>query len=356
MPESNPQNIHSAAASDGTVASAELDSLLSRVAVSPARSIRWIRVAGSDRVRWLNGMVTNSIQNLAVGAGCYNFILSAQGRIQGDAYAFAERDHNLLRTDVSQVDRLTALLDRFIIMDDVELSRGFADRTGLQVIGPGAPALLEQVGVVPNPPSPGVANLAWRSGEVTLVRLHGPLVPRFELWAEPDLLGQISDALVSTGASLAGEDSLEQLRILEGTPRFGADITDRDLPQETGQTHALHFSKGCYLGQEIVERIRSRGAVHRILTGIELRGEMPGLDQTLSFAGKKVGEFISWSDLALRPELGGELRLAIAYVRREMIDSSVELTYVGGAAVPVALPYAPAEQYASKLLREGQHA
>src|ERR1700712_606476 len=121
MPESNSQYMRSAAASNGAVASAELASILTRVAISPARAVGWIRVTGEDRVRWLNGMVTNSIQELENGQGNYNFLLSVQGRIQGDATIFASPDALLIETAASQVPTLMTLLDRFIIMDDVEL-------------------------------------------------------------------------------------------------------------------------------------------------------------------------------------------------------------------------------------------
>ena len=95
----------------------------------------WVRVTGEDRVRWLNGMVTNSIQGLAESEGCFNFLLNAQGRIQGTAWAFAEAEAVLLETDRAQVEPLMAMLDRFIIMDDVELADVSAEWAGLLVVG-----------------------------------------------------------------------------------------------------------------------------------------------------------------------------------------------------------------------------
>src|SRR5580698_1375430 len=107
-------------------AAAQLDALLHTAGIAPLDETGWVRITGSDRVRWLNGMVTNSIQQSKPGEGNYNFLLSVQGRIQGDAWIFAEPDSLLLETASSQVSGLIALLDRFIIMDDVEL----ADITG----------------------------------------------------------------------------------------------------------------------------------------------------------------------------------------------------------------------------------
>ena len=91
-------------------------------AIAPLDQTGWIRVTGEDRVRWLNGMVTNSIQDLAPGQGNYNFVLNAQGRIQGDLTAWMLEDSILLEITCDQLENLTAYFDRFIIMDDVELS------------------------------------------------------------------------------------------------------------------------------------------------------------------------------------------------------------------------------------------
>ena len=105
-----------------------LSELLTRAAFAPLTNTGWIRVTGEDRVRWLNGMVTNSIQDLKPGDGCYNFFLSAQGRIQGDCTAWMQGDSILLETGADQVPALMALLERFIIMDDVELGMSWVTR------------------------------------------------------------------------------------------------------------------------------------------------------------------------------------------------------------------------------------
>jgi folate-binding protein YgfZ len=131
-------------------------------------------------------------------------------------------------------------------------------------------------------------------------------------------------------------EALEALRILEGRPLYGRDITERYLPQETGQAQALHFSKGCYLGQEIVERIRSRGQVHRLLTPLTLAGELPTeLPAPLEADGRPAGEITS---AALVPLPEGDQILALGYVRREALDTRQTLTYSGGTAVPRSVP------------------
>jgi aminomethyltransferase len=345
---------------------AQLDALLHAAAVAPLPDTGWLRVTGSDRVRWLNGMVTNSIQELALGHGCYNFVLNAQGRIQGDLTAFLQPDSILLET--TDAGKLATHLDHYIIMDDVELevlgngraevedsaSRGYPFleasivRIGLLVAGPQAESILKKLDLPAAPHSPiHLESLLWHSAPIDLIHAHSPLVPRFELWSDPASIASLTEAITRLGATPASAEALEDLRILSGTPRYGSDIRDtekaRDLPQETNQSHALHFTKGCYLGQEIVERIHSRGQVHRTFTGFLLTGALPAPGTALLAQSgpaadpKPVGELTSVASI---PLLNAPLiQLALGYIRREALEKNLILTYSGGTATPVHLPY-----------------
>jgi folate-binding protein YgfZ len=322
-------------------ATSEINALLTGAAIAPLDQTGWIRVTGEDRVRWLNGMVTNSIQDLAPGQGCYNFVLNAQGRIQGDLTAFALEDSILLEIARDQIESLTAYLDRFIIMDDVELADISDQRRGLLFAGPKAAAhLLENR--VPAISPMHRETVRWRSAWVDVHHAYSPLVPRYELWSDPETIAALSNTLAAVGTTMISAEALEHLRILSGTPRYGTDIrnseTARDLPQETAQTRALHFSKGCYLGQEIVERIHSRGAVHRTFTGFELTGTLPPTGTALTAEGKSVGELTSVASIQL-PNRDTPIQLALGYIRREALDRGLPLQYPGGSAVPVRLPY-----------------
>jgi aminomethyltransferase len=311
---------------------AQLSALLHGTGVAPLNGTGWIRVTGSDRVRWLNGMVSNFTQQLAPGEGCYNFVLNAQGRIQGDLTAFAEADAYLLETSREQVPALMAHLDRFIIMDDVELADISDTRHGLLIAGPDAPTHLKNNGVEVEPLH--LARVRWRNAWLEVVHAYSPLIPRYEVWSDPETISALSGTLTAIGATSVSPEALEHLRLLEGTPRYGVDIRDKDLPQETAQSRALHFAKGCYLGQEIVERIRSRGNVHRTFTGFTLTGTLPQ-GAALQAEGKAVGELTSFAAIQL-PE---PLQLALGYVRREALDRGHPLEYPGGVATPIALPY-----------------
>ncbi len=162
----------------------QLAALLHGAGVAPLDNTGWIRVTGGDRVRWLNGMVTNSIQSLKPGEGNYNFLLSVQGRIQGDANIFAEPEALLLETAASQVAGMMALLDHYIIMDDVELADISGGASGVSINGPQAATLLAQAGlVVDSIPDLSRQTVTWNSAEITVIRAYGPMVPRYELWA-----------------------------------------------------------------------------------------------------------------------------------------------------------------------------
>jgi folate-binding protein YgfZ len=320
----------------------QLAALLQRAGISRLDQTAWIRVTGEDRVRWLNGMVTNSIQELKNGEGNYNFLLSVQGRIQADATIFAEPDALLMETAASQVPGLMTLLDRFIIMDDVELADATDSQSGLLIAGPKAASLLARTGL--DVEDLGILQkrtVPWNDAQISVLHLDSPLIPRFELWANANTASKLLEALQEAGAVFCETQSLEWLRILEGTPRFGTDIRDRELPQETGQTRALHFSKGCYLGQEIVERIRSRGNVHRTFRGFRLDGALPVAGALLEVDGKQVGELTTVAAVPL-PTDGTVVQLALGYVRREALDRGSTLHYAGGVAVPVSLPFLPA--------------
>ena len=330
---------------------AQLSALLTGVAIAPLDDTGWIRVSGPDRVRWLNGMVTNAIQTLAPGEGCYNFVLNAQGRIQGDLTAWMLEDSILIETARDQIPALLAHFDHFIIMDDVQLADISDQRRGVLVAGPQAPAHLKNNRVEIEPLH--LTRVRWRSAWVDAIHAYSPLIPRYELWSDLETITALSVTNAAIGAKFVTSEALEAFRILEGTPRYRVDIrnTDaaHDLPQETGQTRALHFTKGCYLGQEIVERIRSRGSVHRTLHGFELTGALPapGTPLTAESSPRPVGELTSVAAIPLPESAAAPARtiqLALGYVRREALADAqaraLTLEYPGGGiATPIAMPY-----------------
>ena len=319
----------------------EMSALLSGAGVYDLGWRGLLRCDGEDSVRWLNGMVTNSVVGLAENQGCYAFVLNAQGRIQGDLYIYRSAGALWLQTDASQLGTLAAYLERYIIMDDVVLQRA-EEWTAVGVAGPHAANMLGLAGF-PIPPAGAMQmeNTLWKGLRVMTIGGYSPLVPRYEIWCEPKDVLEVWNALTASGAAPCGAQAVEQLRILEGTPAYSIDITDRDLPQETGQTRALHFSKGCYIGQEIVERIRSRGNVHRSFSGFLVRNncELPKPNPRIPLLAenKSVGELSSVGFIRFRD--GTERVLALGTIRREALDRKLELNAGGCAVTPASLPF-----------------
>jgi len=162
-------------------------------------------------------------------------------------------------------------------------------------------------------------------------------VESWELWLDPAQTEMVQGAIVAAGAKPVGSGALDLVRIAAGIPRYGQDIGERDLPQETGQQRALHFSKGCYIGQEIVERIRSRGAVHRNFSGFRVQGELPAPGTKIQCEGKEVGEVTSSASL---PAGKGRVLVAIGYLRREAALPGKQLLAAESKLTVAALPFA----------------
>lgn len=293
----------------------EFRELLSGCGVYDLSSRAKISLTGSDRVRWLNGMVTNNIRDLAVGRGVYAFLLNPQGRILGDLYAYNRGDSITVDTDEAQSEKLLATFDHYIIMDDVDVSK-LNDLAAIGVAGPKARQTLHAVGLEILELEPlQFVQMAWQNIPVTAARGDNASLETYEVWLASNTVPALREALTKAGAKLVSSDAMELLRIASGIPRYGQDIRERDLPQETEQQRALNFSKGCYVGQEIVERIRSRGSVHRMFTGFYVQGELPALGTKIQLDGKDVGEITSTASL---PVAGGERRVALGYIRREI--------------------------------------
>lgn len=315
---------------------AELQALLSSCAVFDLSWRARITVGGNDRTRWLHNMVTNNIRDLARNHGNYSFVLNAQGRILGDLYTFNRGESFLIETDRAQVETLLTNMKRFIIMDKVELgeSNGLV---AIGVCGPNADQVLIKAGF----DIAAIEPMELRDVNIQGMRLElvrGPESKRrwYEIWCEPAAAQSLWDLLTRSGAQPAGAQALEWWRILQGIPQFGKDIRDRDLPHETGQLQALNFNKGCYIGQEIVERIRSRGQVHRQFAGFQFSGELPPVSK-FEADGKVLADITSTASVPLP---AGEKKIGLGYVRREVAEAGSHVDLNGHAAGIVTLPFA----------------
>jgi aminomethyltransferase len=263
-----------------------------------------IRVTGEDRQRLLHAMTTNHIQEMRPGQTVYAFFLNAQGRILADVWIHCEEDHLLLDLEPETREKIYSHLDRYIIADDVTLEDVTETTAELAVEGTGA-AELKRGALVLEP------GLTGQPGFRVVVPL-----------AEKDAL---TGALLDAGCVAATAEEARAVRIANGVPRYGEDITEANLAQETRLMHALHFNKGCYLGQEIVERVRSRGHVNKTLRALRIAGDaVPAAGAAVMTGEKEAGEITS----AAYSVAEGCVR-ALAYLRM------LEGLSVAGAAAQV---------------------
>ncbi len=304
-----------------------------------AYDLNWrakLLVSGRDRVRWLNGMITNNVRDLPAGQGVYSFLLTPQGRILGDLYVYNRGEGIIIDTDQSQAENLVASLRKYIIMDQVEISSA-SDPTGIGFTGPKSPEGIRELGIqLPELRPLQTVVTSWHDVEVTVIRGDVPSVESYEIWLHPAHAGQLWQAAVDTGIMPVGSNAVELLRIACGVPRYGQDIGERDLPQETEQMRALSFTKGCYIGQEIVERIRSRGAVHRKFSGFLIDGPLPAPGAKAQADGKDIAEITSSGFL---PTGGSEFAVALGYVRREVGIPGKQIEIAGAKATVADLPF-----------------
>jgi folate-binding protein YgfZ len=315
---------------------AEFQALLSGCGVDDLGWRAKIALTGGDRVRWLNGMISNNVRDLAPGHGIYAFLLNAQGRIQADLYAFNRGESLLVDIERSQQEKVLQLFDHYIIADDVEVADISEKLTALGLTGPESGNVLQKAGVaVSFLAHLQFADVTWREIGITVLRSGEEAKESWQVWIAPEHVAKLHDALVEAGAKPTGTVALNLFRIARGIPQFGVDIRERDLPQETGQLRALSFTKGCYLGQEIVERIRSRGAVHRQFGAFAVEGPLPEPGTKIQTTEKEVGEVTSSATLPLP---SGDRAVALGYLRRESAGKDL---HAGASRLkPTQLPIA----------------
>jgi tRNA-modifying protein YgfZ len=285
-----------------------------------------IRVTGEDRARLLHAMSTNQVQQLKPGEGCYAFFLNAQGRILGDANLFCFEDHLLIDTEPETRQKLYEHLDRYIIADDVTLE----DQTGhiatIAIEGPQAATVLRGLGAT----LPEAAHAWTQWGDRIVARVDSTGAGGFFLFVPA---AEKAGVLSEIGLPEATTEDARTVRIEHGRPRYGEELTERYLIQETGQMQAVSFTKGCYLGQEIVERVRSRAQIHRTLRPIEIEStEVPAAGTKLKVGDADAAEIAS---AVFSPRLGKVA--ALAYVRTPYTEPGMELQ-LGSASAHVEQP------------------
>jgi folate-binding protein YgfZ len=358
-------------------------------------------LVGADRARYLHGQVTNDVKRLAVGEGCYAAITTAKGKMESDLNIFALADELLLDFEPGLTEKISQRLDKFIVADDVQIVDAAPHYGLLSVQGPKAADVVRALGLIGRDALPRVqadqqvgptivkisdatlgdiylvnqprlfsfplpAKRGEAQGEGHPINHHSSPRPSpplkggegeattagFDLFVPNNSLGAVADKLIAAakqvGGRACGWTAFETARIEAGIPRFGADMDETNIPLECGpalRDRAIVYNKGCYIGQEVINRIHSVGHVNRELRGLRLTDPagaglpLPQKHDKLFHAGKEVGYVTS---AVKSPSLNA--RIALGYVRREANQIGNELTLQGIGESPAKIVPLPFEK------------
>ena len=250
-----------------------------------------ITARGRDRARLLHNITSNEVKKMRPGAGCYAFLLNPQGRIQADLCLLCCEDHFLIDTEPELREKVQQFIRRYIISDQVELEDVTSQTAAIGVEGP-----LAESFQLPDDCTKAPFSLTGQPG--------------YRIYCAAGRMAKTVGQLEAAGARPATPDDARVVRIENGKPRYGEDIRETSLPQETQQMHAVSFTKGCYVGQEIVERIRTQGHVNKKLVRLEIDGSKPATPGAKLMVDGQEAEITS---SVYSPHFGKVI--ALAYVR-----------------------------------------
>ena len=292
-----------------------------------------VRLSGSDRLSYLQGLLTNDVGALRAGEGCYAALLTPQGRMMSDMRVHETGDSVILDVPASAAAAVAAHLSNFIFSEDAQVEEVTTALAQLTVIGPLAP---EVVGA--RLPSFGNGRVDVSGIQVVAAENDELGVPAVDLFVESGSKAAVLTALAAAGVAPVDEVLFETLRIEAGTPRFGVDMDESTIPLEAGiEERAISFSKGCYVGQEVIIRVMHRGGgrVARRLVGLALApgAGVPAHGAPLVSGDRQVGAVTS---AAFSPALGHPI--ALAYVHRDFTAPGTALDLAAPAVRAVVVP------------------
>jgi folate-binding protein YgfZ len=331
---------------------------LHQVGLSDRSTRGVVKVTGADRTSFLHGLLTNDIKALTPGRGCYAAWLTPQGRMITDMRVLVLDEQILL--DVRAVDAATIAtrLEQLVFSEDVQARDITREVSRMQLVGPDAPQAVVAALASPTPGSTRLEGLArWseyenarvssNDGEIVVARDDELGVMAYDIHVDGP--GHVAaarglwESLQQRGIATLNNETIETLRIEAGRPLFGVDMDQETIPLEAGiEERAISFSKGCYVGQEVIVRVTSRGQgrVVRRLVGLTLDGRrVPEHGDPLSAGEREIGRITSATH---SPALG--VPIALGYVHRDFVDPGTSVKVGRDAfatAVVTSLPFRP---------------
>jgi folate-binding protein YgfZ len=328
---------------------AEYKAVRDSVAVADTNFRAIFSLTGPDRQRYLNAILTSNVRDLKPGQGTIGLLLTPQGHILAEIETLAAEDKILAVSHAMVRERTFATLDKFIIMDDVTLEDVTASTGTLDLVGPRAAKLISELAHEDIAAMPDFTHFEARVGAIPcrIVRHNFAENPAAMLIVAREQLillwNELEARVRSHGGSPAGMNALNSVRLESGTAWFGHDYDDKNIPHEAGlEISHISYEKGCYTGQEIVERVRSRGHVNRRLTALKFpdaKAPAPGT-KLLTTASQPAIEAGQVTSVGLSPKVGQSIGLG--YVRREHSAIGTSLDASGIRAEVISL--APARE------------
>jgi folate-binding protein YgfZ len=301
-----------------------------------------VRLTGADRRSYLQGLLTNDIEALTPGTGCYAALLTAQGRMISDMRVLELGDAVLLEVPASLAANVASHLDRFVFSEDVQARDITAEKSEVGLYGPSAGRVVAHI-LPPTSdlhalPLNGTTTASFDGSSVTIVRSDDAGVDGYDIVVDVNTVEKLKEALVADGAVVVDAASAEAARIEAGRPRFGVDMDSETIPLEAGiDDRAISRTKGCYVGQEVIIRVldRGHGRVARRLVKLAFPDRMPAPGQKLLAGEREIGRITS---VAFSPSLGHPV--ALGYVQRDFTTAGTSVsagqgisgTVVGSAA------------------------
>lgn len=298
------------------------------VAITELDSFGIVKLIGSDRVSWLQGMITNDVEKLPAGSGCYAAHLTPQGKIVAQMYVFKDADALWLSLERAAIPKLLAAFDKLLIMEDVQVVDVSDEYSILSLLGPEAGAALD----------------SWLGEPASLNALYSHraaegchlAVSRFgyDIWIPR---GQADDALrffAGHGVTAIDHGTWDVLRTEAGIPIYGVDIDETTTMPELGQ-EGISYDKGCYIGQEVVAKVKYIGHVNRRFVGLLMSGnDLPEMRTPVRKGGREVGYITT---ALFSPGLNKPI--ALGFVSRSVATPGAEVEVGTGLASIVELPF-----------------
>jgi len=304
-------------------------------------------VSGPDRASYLQGLLTNDVVALTRGQGCYAAYLTPQGRMIADLFVYELGDVMLLMLPQAVKDVVLARLNQFIFAEDVQLGDVTESFAQIGVVGPEAAQQLGRLGVLVASsemlaalPEHGNARVQFGTEPAIVARVTDTGEPGFDIYVEKSLAAALKSVLAAAGVRTLDDDTAEAIRIEAGVPRFGQDMDEETIPLEAGiESRAISFTKGCYVGQEVIVRVlhRGHGRVARKLVGLVSDSEStPRPGSRVRANDREVGHVTS---SAFSPSL--RKPIALAYLHRDFLTVGTTVSIDGISATVTPLPFAP---------------